>query len=272
MKKLILAFIALFTITVSASAMSYEQAREQALFLTDKMAYELNLTEDQYEAAYEINLDYLMGINNYSDIYGNYWQQRNIDLQYILYDWQYRNYLECLYFYRPIYWDGDYWHFRIYARYPHRNYYYFGRPHFYTVYRGRHSWRNNSGRSWYKDRTYGYRGNGRYNGMRDNFNNGIYGRGRSFGNLENRSNNTMRESSTRTTVRNGDSFGENRSFGSYSPRTFESTRPNNTFGSRSNSFGNSHPTAPGTFGSRGSGNSTRTSTPNRSSGSFGGHR
>ena len=63
MKKFILAMVTLFTMTVStASAMSYEQARQQALFLTDKMAYELNLTDDQYEAAYEVNLDYLMGV------------------------------------------------------------------------------------------------------------------------------------------------------------------------------------------------------------------
>ena len=45
MKKFILALVAMVTMTVtSASAMSYEQARQQALFLTDKMAYELNLT------------------------------------------------------------------------------------------------------------------------------------------------------------------------------------------------------------------------------------
>ena len=74
MKKFILTLVALFTLTVSASAMSYEQARQQALFLTDKMAYELNLTEDQYEAAYEINLDYLMGVNTYDDLYGAYWR------------------------------------------------------------------------------------------------------------------------------------------------------------------------------------------------------
>ena len=43
MKRLVLAIIVLFTITISASAMSYAQAREQALFLTDKMAYELDL-------------------------------------------------------------------------------------------------------------------------------------------------------------------------------------------------------------------------------------
>ena len=51
MKKLILTLVTLFTLTVAANAMSYEQARRQALFLTDKMAYELNLTDEQYEAA-----------------------------------------------------------------------------------------------------------------------------------------------------------------------------------------------------------------------------
>ena len=64
MKKLIISLISLFVLTVSANAMSYNQARRQALFLTDKMAYELNLTDDQYEAAYEINLDYLVSCRN----------------------------------------------------------------------------------------------------------------------------------------------------------------------------------------------------------------
>ena len=47
MKKFMLTLVALITMTVQASAMSYEQARDQALFLTDKMAYEHNLTDDQ---------------------------------------------------------------------------------------------------------------------------------------------------------------------------------------------------------------------------------
>ena len=140
MKKFILALVAMVMITVtSASAMSYEQARQQALFLTDKMAYELNLTDDQYEAAYETNLDYLMSVNTVDDLYGVYWRQRNLDLSYILLDWQYRSFLNATYFYRPLYWDAGYWHFGIYARYPHRNYYFFGRPHFYTSYCGDHS-------------------------------------------------------------------------------------------------------------------------------------
>lgn len=75
MKRFILALAALLTITVSASAMSYQQARDQALFLTDKMAYELNLTDEQYEAAYEINLDYLMNIDGDADLYSAYWQR-----------------------------------------------------------------------------------------------------------------------------------------------------------------------------------------------------
>ncbi len=104
MKKIMAILTALFTFTVCAQAMSYRQAREQALFLTDKMAYELNLTDDQYEAAYEINLDYLMSIDDYADLYGAYWRQRNIDLGYILLDWQYRAYCRANYFYRPLYW------------------------------------------------------------------------------------------------------------------------------------------------------------------------
>ena len=57
------------TFAATGNAMSYEQARHEALFLTDKMAYELNLTEDQDEAVYEINLDYLMGVTSYDDVY-----------------------------------------------------------------------------------------------------------------------------------------------------------------------------------------------------------
>jgi hypothetical protein len=150
--------------------MSYEQAREQALFLTDKMAYELNLTDDQYEVAYEVNLDYLMGINDYDDLYGAYWTRRNLDLSYILLDWQYRMYLDASYFYRPLYWDGGYWHFGIYARYPHRDNYFFGRHAFYVNYRGGHSWAMNGGRSWYHGAAMVTIANGRSRmGMRDGF-------------------------------------------------------------------------------------------------------
>lgn len=224
MKRMIIALVAMFTMTfTTASAMSYEQARQQALFLTDKMAYELNLTEDQYEAAYEVNLDYLMSVDTYDDLYGAYWRQRNMDLSYILLDWQYRTYINATYFYRPLYWNAGYWHFGIYARYPRRDYFYFGRPHFYVSYRGGHSWRVNGNRSWYHGRNFGGPRPGGHPrvGMRDGFNRGDYGRGRSFGNL-NRENRPQ--------------MNPNRGFGNAS-------RPNNNAG-----FGNSSRPQNGGFG------------------------
>lgn len=42
--------------------LGYEEARRQALFLSDKMAYELRLNDAQYAAVYEINLDYLLNL------------------------------------------------------------------------------------------------------------------------------------------------------------------------------------------------------------------
>ena len=182
MKKLMMTLIAMVSMTISAQAMSYEQAREQALFLTDKMAYELNLTEDQYEAAYEVNLDYLLGVESQADLYGDYWIRRNLDLSYILLDWQYNAFCAASYFYRPLYWDAGYWHFGIYARYPHRTYFYFGRPSFWYTYRGGHAWHRVGGRGWYHGRTFGrdhrIATNHRGFGMRNGFDRGDF-RGRS---------------------------------------------------------------------------------------------
>ena len=242
MKKLLAALVALFTLTSTASAMSYEQARERALFLTDKMAYELNLTDDQYEAAYEINLDYLMSINDYNDLYGNYWRQRNLDLSYILLDWQYRTYCAASYFYRPLYWQAGCWHFGIYARYPRRNYFYFGHPHFYTVYCGGHSWRNNGGRSWYHGRTYGTRNHGdaKRGGMRDGFDRGDYGHGY-HGNKPARFGSGTRQHGQTNVGNKGGNHSGNRSFGNgnreSSTRTTV-TRPNAGNGSTGSRFGN----------------------------------
>ena len=261
MKKFILALVAMVTMTfTTASAMSYEQARQQALFLTDKMAYELNLTDDQYEAAYETNLDYLMSVNTVDDLYGIYWRQRNMDLSYILLDWQYRTFINASYFYRPLYWDAGYWHFGIYARYSHRDYFYFGRPHFYVSYRGGHSWRMNGGRSWYHGRDFGGprpEGHPRV-GMRDGFNRGDFGRGQSFGNMSRG---------------NGQSFGNMNRNNDYRPQSVNRPQNNGGFGNQSSSFGNQNRQ----FGNRQS--STRTtvtrenpSNNSRPGGSFGGNR
>ena len=164
----------LLTMALSTMAMSYEQARDRALFLTDKMAYELNLNDEQYEAAYEVNLDYLMSISTYDDLYGTYWTRRNMDLSYILFDWQYNAFCSAAYFYRPLVWTDGVWRFSIYARYPNRTFFYFGRPAFYATYYGGHSWHRNGGRSWYHGRTFGPRpGESRF-GMRDRYDRGDF--------------------------------------------------------------------------------------------------
>lgn len=275
----------LMAFTMSSNAMSYEQARQQALFLTDKMAYELNLTNDQYEAAYEINLDYLMSVNTVDDLYGAYWRYRNLDMSYVLLDWQYRAFCDAAYFYRPLYFNAGYWHFGIYARYPHRDYFYFNRPTVYISYCGGHSWSMNRGRSWYHGRSYGPRRGDNHFGMRDGFDRGDYGRGNrqsfgsrepqyisgrpqnSFGSQSNRQQGSFgsRGSSTRTTVKrsltdnntNRGQFGSRRGgddvYGT--PRnTF--TRPNTSNQSRP-SFGNSSRNNTSSFGSRSSFGSSR---------------
>jgi len=160
MKKMMIALMML-AIATTGKAMSYQQARNEALFLTDKMAYELNLTEEQYEAAYEINLDYLMGVTSTDDVYGTYWERRNQDLSYVLHAAQWTAFLAASYFYRPLYWDGGYWHFGIYARYPHRDYFYYGRPAFYATYRGHHAWHVVGGRGYYHGRRDHYGPSGR---------------------------------------------------------------------------------------------------------------
>ena len=267
MKKFILALTALLVMTVSASAMSYEQARQQALFLTDKMAYELNLTDAQYEAAYEINLDYLMGVRTVDDLYGTYWERRRLDFSYILLSWQYRAFCDAAYFFRPLYWDAGYWHFGIYARYPHRDYFFFGRPTFYVEYRGGHAWHMNGGRSWYRSRHYrpAVRHDNRYHGMRDGFSRGDFGNGY----RGNPNSATSFGAARRPPVMGGNSFGNSKNNG-------------NSFGNgknNGNSFGNGKRPALGgartgngnSFGNANRESSTR-STETKGGSSFGGHR
>lgn len=104
-------------LSVAASAMTFTQAQQEALFLSDKMAYELRLTEDQFEAVYEINLDYFLSIRYEDDVFGIYWNRRNTDLRFVLTTWQYRRYISTADFYQPARWQRNGWSFSIYARY-----------------------------------------------------------------------------------------------------------------------------------------------------------
>lgn len=312
MKKMMIALLAMLTIAASGKAMSYEQARNEALFLTDKMAYELNLTDEQYEAAYEINLDYLMGVTSYDDVYGDYWERRNRDLSYILLDAQWQAYIAASYFYRPLYWSAGYWHFGIYARYPHRDYFYFGRPAFYATYRGAHAWHLHGTHGYYYNHRHHFRPARRtHYGMLDRWNRGDFrhhhggsighhggrpehhggtlehhgntgrdhGTVRGFGTNHHRPDNSggPRTSSTRTTVNHSNgSFGT----GSHSNSSFGGSHSSGTFGNSrsSGSFGSSRSGSSSSSASRGGfGGGSRSSSSShsggsRSGGSFGRHR
>ena len=83
------------------AGMSTSKIRKETRFLTDKMAYELNLTTQQYNDAYEINYDFIYSVRNIMDYVarGYEWAMddyyealdiRNDDLRWVLSDGQYR--------------------------------------------------------------------------------------------------------------------------------------------------------------------------------------
>ena len=128
----------MMVMTISANAMSYNAAKNEALFLSDKMAYELNLTAAQYEAVYEINLDYLMSLNGHGDVFGIWWDRRNADLRFVLNSWQYDKYVALNHFYRPVAWKAGGWTFAVYTHY-NRGHFYNAHPKVFVTYKGGHN-------------------------------------------------------------------------------------------------------------------------------------
>ena len=164
MKRTLLTLLLLAVLAIKAAAKPYEEARDRAWFLTDKMAYELNLTPEQYDRAYEINLNYFMSIRTASDCYGYYWNYRDADFRCILFDWQYNLFSSIDYFFRPIRWVRSSWYYPVCDHYRY-GYYYFDRPAIYVTYHGG-AWRRRS----HNDPS-PYRGMhfSRGHGMRDNY-------------------------------------------------------------------------------------------------------
>ena len=128
----------MMAMTITANAMSYTAAKNEALFLSDKMAYELNLTDAQYDAVYEINLDYLMSLNGHGDVFGIWWDRRNADLRFVLTPWQYDKYVALNHFYRPVAWKAGGWTFAVYAHYG-RGHFYNAHPKVFVSYKGGHN-------------------------------------------------------------------------------------------------------------------------------------
>ena len=139
------------TTSVSASSsMSTNKLRDHARFITDRMAYELDLSPMQYGDCYEINYDFIYyasgvmedvahGYYDAINTYYRYLDYRNEDLRYVLNTAQYIKFLSREYFYRPIYTSGSSWNFRIYTIYSNRSFYYYDAPVMYKTYRGGHS-------------------------------------------------------------------------------------------------------------------------------------
>lgn len=285
MKKMMIALTMMLLTAATGKAMSYEQARNEALFLTDKMAYELNLTDAQYEAAYEINLDYLMGVTSRDDVYGMYWERRNLDLSYILLDWQWEAFRAASYFFRPLYWLDGFWHFAIYGRYPHRDYFFFGRPVFYATYRGGHAWHVVGGRGYYHSHSDHFRTvpAGRHHvGMHDRWERGEYNHGRHHTTRPGIGNTTHhggpRSSSTQSTVNRPTQGNVNRPTHHHESghSTMTENRPSSRGGSSSHGSGSfsrnggnsSHGSSSHSSGSFSRSNSSSSSGATRSSGSF----
>lgn len=151
MKRYLMTLFLTLGFAIGAKALDYETAREQAYYLTDKMAYELNLNEEQYSDAYEINLDYLLSLNDGTDINTIYLEYRNADLRYILYDWQWTVFLATDYFLRPVWWYNGGWYFPIFRHYTH-GYFFYDRPSIYWEYRGAHGRAHFGHRSFYSNR------------------------------------------------------------------------------------------------------------------------
>ena len=165
MKKLTTFWMMLLMLTISVpamSAMSMSKVRQHARFLTDRMAYELNLTTMQYNDVYEVNYDFIdnvryimddvtAGYPSAVDRYYDYLDFRNDDLRWILSASQYRRFMNVDYFYRPIYTTASEWLFRIYRVYNDITHFYFGKPHHYKSYKGEHYRTHHGHVSFYKN-------------------------------------------------------------------------------------------------------------------------
>lgn len=166
MKRMMIFLCAIGIVAMSSTClagMSSSRVRKETRFLTDKMAYELNLSNGQYNDAYEINYDFIYSIRDLMDdvVRGYEWALdryyraldiRNDDLRWVLSSGQYRRFIGLDYFYRPIYASGGRWSFRIYINYTNHNHFYFGKPYHYNSYRGGHCRVHYDSPSYYRGR------------------------------------------------------------------------------------------------------------------------
>lgn len=157
--------------TLSVSATNLRTMRRNVRFLTDRMAYELQLSSEQYNDVYEVNFDFMYQVDPIMKAvargdefalndYYNFLDIRNDDLRWILSSYQYSRFMQISYFYRPVYIYRNSWNLGIFKVYTNLNFFYFDEPFGYLTYRGGHYRTHFGNRSFYKmhhkDRYHGF--------------------------------------------------------------------------------------------------------------------
>ena len=139
----------LLTCSLCMAGMTNSRLRKETRFLTDKMAYELNLTTAQYNDVYEINYDFIDGIRYVMDDvllgfewalddYYTYLDLRNDDLRWVLSSYQYHRFMNTEHFFRPVCITGGDWLFRVHLFYTNVNHFFYGKPYHYRTSVGGH--------------------------------------------------------------------------------------------------------------------------------------
>lgn len=157
----ILLMLALSWIALPASASRLGDIRVNARFLTDRMAYELRLSNRQYDDIFEINYDFFYNVDPYIDgmsygdpyaldMYYRYLDERNDDIRWVLSRRHYVRFMSLEHFFLPIYAVNRICYVRIYNVYPNRTHFYYGRPSHYYSYHGGHCRHHHGGISFYQ--------------------------------------------------------------------------------------------------------------------------
>lgn len=146
-RTLLVGMMMMLSTSIVAQPMNYDAMRNNARFLTDRMAYTLGISNlALIDDLYRINFDYIYGINEYLDDialgyrYDDYMAicaERDYALQMLLGNAIWTRLMAYEYFYRPVYFHNHRWHFGVYD-YFNRGHWYYSAPRYYHEYRGGH--------------------------------------------------------------------------------------------------------------------------------------
>ena len=137
--------IMMMSIAASAQPMSVYSMRNNARFLTDRMAHTLRLSAAILDDLYYINYDYICGVNEFLDAvalgyrYDDYMEvvyARDYALRRLLTARQWELLMTYDYFYRPISFVDHRWSFSIYLHDRRMDRFYYRQPRLFDDYRG----------------------------------------------------------------------------------------------------------------------------------------